>query len=136
MRKLWLAAVSGILLSAAAVSAGTEAPVSDPGRGLGGQVTLAAAVDKRMETFFAADISRDGVLDKGEFGEMLDAAMARLGVSPTEPSRGQVDPFTFADSDADGRVTEAEFRRVTARVIKAMDKDGDGLITLQTNAGN
>ena len=136
MNKLWMAALCGTLLTASGAQADADSALAGLDYDKDGQITLDGAIAVRMEAFFAADTNQDGALDEGEYGEMMDAVRARHGIAPSEPQRGQVDPFTFADSDADGLVAAAEYRRATERLVQSLDKDGDGIIVLEPAAGD
>lgn len=125
-----------MFLAAAAAAAAAGGPLASLDYDGDGLVTADGAVAARMESFFAADKDGDARLSEAEYGDMMSSALLKLGRAPAAPERGQVDPFTFADKDADGYVTAPEFRDVTRKLVQSLDKDGDGFIALEAAAGN
>ena len=128
-------AVTAVCLLAAS---GAQAGGGNPLQGLDydgdGTVTLDGAIAARMENFLKADTDRDGALNTAEHKAMMDAVREKYGIPETEPERGQVDPFTFADSNADGLVTVEEFNAISEKILRSLDKDGDGVIDLEAAA--
>lgn len=99
-----------------------------------GVVTVAEAAAAREARFDAVDLNGDGGLDAAEFDALLQATRTRyasLGQNyqPHAASAGRIDAFTFSDSDADGRVSRAEYAHSSARFARSLDRNGDGVIT-------
>jgi hypothetical protein len=130
MLKYLQASVLLLCLPAAAAVAEEANPLSGLDLDGDGQVTVDEAVAVRMQGFFRADANQDGALDEAEHAAMMASARARYGIPEVPPQPGQIDPFTFADKDADGRVTAEEFNAVSVHLVRSMDRNGDGVITL------
>ena len=99
-----------------------------------GVVTVAEAAAAREARFDAVDLNGDGGLDAREFDALMQATRTRyasLGQNyqPHAASAGRIDAFTFSDSDADGRVSRAEYAHSSARFARSLDRNGDGVIT-------
>lgn len=99
-----------------------------------GVVTVAEAAAARDARFDTVDLNGDGGLDAAEFDALLQATRTRyasLGQNyqPHAASAGRIDAFTFSDSDADGRVSRAEYAHSSARFARSLDRNGDGVIT-------
>ncbi|MGM0586456.1 MAG: hypothetical protein ACQEUZ_17555 [Pseudomonadota bacterium] len=83
-----------------------------------GRVTREEAADFRAEQMESFDADGDGSLSLEEFGAM-HAAHARPMM---------VDRFQAFDDDGDGQVTESEMAAPFERMMRFMDRDGDGAI--------
>ena len=75
-----------------------------------------AAVLEQMKTY---DADGDGNLSLDEFKAMWAAEMRRT----------MVDRFQFHDDDGNGSITTEEMTAPVARMIRMMDRDGDGEIS-------
>lgn len=69
----------------------------------------------------AADASGDGALSLEEFNTLFQEF--------TRPR--MVDAFQALDADGDGQIAPAELDTRIARMVERMDRDGDGVLTLQ-----
>jgi hypothetical protein len=120
MRSLFIAA----LAIAAAGPALAQSDFPEPsapemsGRPMGGQVrppereNLAQMQARMTQMFSRLDANEDGVVDASELANARGGRMlARF------------------DADADGRITREEFDVGLAAAFKAMDKNGDGVVT-------
>ncbi len=125
MRSLFIAALAVAAAGPAlAQSDFPEAPMpqmSGPemsGRPMGGQMrppereNLAQMQARMIQMFNRLDANDDGVVDASELANARGGRMlARF------------------DADADGRITREEFDVGLAAAFKAMDKNGDGVVT-------
>ena len=134
MKMIRPAVAAAFLLAAAGTQAGAGNPLEGLDYDGDGTVTLEGAIAARLENFYKADTDRDGALNAAEHKAMLDAIREKYGIQQTEPERGQVDPFTFADSNADGLVTVEEFNAISEKIVRSLDEDGDGIIELKAAA--
>lgn len=72
-----------------------------------------------------ADLSGDGALSIEEFDTIFrEFTRSRM-----------VDAFQALDSDGDGLITETEIDTRVSRMVERMDRDGDGVLTLQRGRG-
>lgn len=138
MRKTLIAA--GLTAVALTVAASAMA---GPGRGPGG-----GYADRGGAMFERFDADGDGRVTPAEVQSMLDDRRNRfdadgdgaltldefqgLWVATARPR--MVDRFQALDADGDGRVTEAEFEARASRMMRLLDRDGDGAIAPQDRA--
>ena len=81
-----------------------------------GKLTQEEVDQARAAQLKKFDRDGDGVLSIGEYEALWLDAMRE----------GMVDRFQEHDADGDGKVTQEEFGRRHARMIKHMDRNGDG----------
>lgn len=100
-----------------------------------GQVTLAEAEQKRDDLFYMFDQNDDGYLDRAEYDLFDETRATDIEANERALGRGPMKlaivglTMEFNDTDADGRVSNAEFIARTAEWFKMMDMDGDGVLT-------
>lgn len=81
-------------------------------------LTLEEVTSERGRKFKQFDTNGDGTLDIGEYqGLWMDAMRERM-----------VDRFQKHDNDGDGKITEADFSSRYNRMMKWMDRNGDGKV--------
>lgn len=139
-----LAALTAILPGGAALAAGT-------GGGAGfaphfienwdldgdGQVSRDEARERRGDIFFMFDNDEDGALNSEEYDlfdetratDMENAGMGR-GLRAPEGSPAQLLSRDYTDADHDGQVTREEFMTATDAWFDRVDRNGDGVITV------
>eukprot|EP00246_Nothoceros_aenigmaticus_P015610 TRINITY_DN659_c0_g2_i1.p1 TRINITY_DN659_c0_g2~~TRINITY_DN659_c0_g2_i1.p1 ORF type:complete len:150 (+),score=27.94 TRINITY_DN659_c0_g2_i1:128-577(+) len=93
----------------------------------------------------AADTNGDGVLEYAEFLELFNSLKTQDSGVPSadEEAQGLLDAFNVFDDDSDGFISPIELQAVVScfrsdrgirdccRMIRAVDKDGDGLVSFQ-----
>jgi len=101
-----------------------------------GTVTLAEAEQRRGDVFLSFDANDDGFLDAEEY-TVFDEARAN-DMAGNEDGHGQGNgmkrvqegmTLAFNDTDADGKVSQAEFAARTVDWVAMIDRNGDGSIT-------
>ncbi len=101
-----------------------------------GIVAVAEAEASLNLKFATVDQDGDGGLSPEEFDANLKQTRNRFenvgqAYQPQKASAGRIDAFTFADSDADGEISRAEYYAHSARVARSLDRDNDGLISTE-----
>ncbi|MGP9812649.1 hypothetical protein ACTZWT_14150 [Rhodopseudomonas sp. NSM] len=99
-------------------------------------VTLAEIRQGREQRFFAFDADANGYIDPQEydrFDKVREAGIARFAPEDQDKIRQVAKGLTRAwnDTDGDGRVSRAEFLDGGETWLKALDKDGDGRVTIK-----
>lgn len=146
------AALAAFLIAGPALAAGTgQGAGQGAGNGTGvaphflenwdldgdGQVTRDEARERRGDVFFMFDNDDNGALDSAEydlFDETRAADMAnagaRQGLQPRPNSPAALLGRDYTDADHDGLVTREEFMAATDVWFDRVDRNGDGVITL------
>lgn len=85
-----------------------------------GEVTAAEVEQVRNERFSQFDADGDGSLSLEEYQALwMDAMRERM-----------VDRFQRHDDDGDAMVTAEEFAEPFGRIVRRLDRDGDGAVTM------
>ncbi|MBB4154762.1 Ca2+-binding EF-hand superfamily protein [Sphingomonas jinjuensis] len=93
------------------------------------QDTQASAAAKFRREFRASDADKDGFLSRPEVQARIGRMSAGAkSVDPVHAKRLGDLWFDAADSDRDGKVSEAEAQRLLTATFKRYDVDGDGRI--------
>lgn len=110
------------------------------------KLNLSAAADQVQSILESADENGDGVLDFQEFVKLYHSVMKTVDcedASGGEDEQGLLDAFSVFDSNNDGFISPSELQTVAqcfklgrtvencSDMIKAVDKDGDGLVNFQ-----
>ena len=145
MRKVFLTAAALGLMSGAAFAAGSGGTppafvphfIENWDLDGDGKVTRDEAREQRGNIFYMFDADENGALDAEEydlFDETRTADMENAGMK-----RGQGNPNSpaallareYNDADGDGMVSKAEFLGTTDAWFDRMDRNGDGVVTIE-----
>ena len=105
-----------------------------------GRVTPEEARQKRADVFGMFDQNEDDLLQPAEWAMIADHLAAEnaaqgqglakgMGQGPGTKVREAMQP-PFNDLDGDGEVTSREFTEATDKLFSAIDRNGDGLLTV------
>lgn len=89
------------------------------------QITQEEVDQVQADRFSTGDQDGDGIVTLGEFETLwLEDNRSRL-----------VDQFQALDADGDGQVTPEEFNQRVAMMIQMLDRNGDGILSIDDRSG-
>lgn len=141
--------ISLTVLAAMAFASGVAAQQAIPGAyfieqwdgDADGRVTPEEARQKRADVFVMFDQSGDGIFQPEEWALIAEHLAAEnaaqgqgagmgMGQGPGMKVREAMQA-PFNDLDGDGQVTAAEFTEATDKLFAALDRNGDGFLTVE-----
>ncbi|MEP3048877.1 MAG: EF-hand domain-containing protein [Roseibium sp.] len=102
-----------------------------------GKVTIEEARERRSDVFASFDADDNGFLDKEEY-KVFDAAREAdraenepKGMGKRRQSPASLMGLDINDIDGDGKVSEGEFLENSASWIEMIDRNDDGVVTVE-----
>ncbi|MBB1093273.1 EF-hand domain-containing protein [Rhodopseudomonas pseudopalustris] len=131
------AIVATVVSTAAAAQSASLEHFLEQWDGNGDAIVTGAEIRQgREQRFYAFDVDGNGYIDQQEyarFDKVREAGIARFSPEDQVNIRRVAKGLTreWNDADGDGRVSRAEFLDGGDTWLKALDKDGDGAVTLK-----
>lgn len=127
MIKRTLIAAGAVLAVAAPALAQTSAPSSQAPSGMSLEQFQAKNTDKMFERL---DTNKDGKISPDEFAAFREGN-AKVDAAATKAGKRGQRLFARFDKDKDGSLSRAEAGDVLAWRFKRMDKNNDGILTIE-----